>query len=122
MSETEALVKSYLGAVAARDFDLARTFLADRGFNYNSPIAAFNDADRFIESITAVGQILERLVIRKCIVSGDEAIAIVDSTLTLNGYEAHVAAILFVIKDGYIKSMEAIFDASDYHQMFSGDD
>lgn len=122
MSETAAIVNSYLGAFAARDFELARTFLADRGFKYISPLATFNDADRFINYISALGQILERLVVRKCLVSNDEAIAIVDSTITLNGYEEHTAAILFIIKGGAIKSMETIFDASDYHRLFSSDD
>ncbi len=122
MSETAALVNSYLGAFAARDFELARTFLADRGFKYISPLANFDDADRFIHYISALGQILERLVVRKCLLSDNEAIAIVDSTITLNGYEDHTAAILFRVENGTIKSMETIFDASEYHRLFSSDD
>jgi len=122
MSETAALVKSYLDAFAARDFELARTFLADQGFRHISPLATFNDADRFIHYISALGQILERLQIRKCMVSDNEAIAIVDATITLNGYQDYTAAILFDIQNGIIKSIETIFDASDYHRMFSTDD
>ena len=122
MTDAETLVKSYLAAVAARDFDLARTFLADRGFSYTSPIGSFKDADRFIQNISAIGQILARLDIRKCAVSGNEVFVILDATLTLNGYASYTSAMLFATAEGYIKSMEAIFDASDYHQMFSSEE
>jgi hypothetical protein len=119
MSDTENLVKSYLAAIAARDFDLARTYLADRGFSYTSPIDRFEDADRFIQSITAVGQILARIEIRKCLVSSNEGIVILDIIITLSGYESRTVALLFLTEGGYIKSMEAIFDATEYHKMFS---
>jgi hypothetical protein len=122
MSETTDLVESYLGAFAARDFELARTFLADRGFVYTSPLTNFDDPDRFIQHISVLGSILERLEIRKCVASNTEVIAIVDATIALNGYEDHTAAILFRIEHGSIKAMETIFDASDYHRMFFAHD
>ena len=122
MSGTEHLVKSYLAALAARDFDLARTFLASKGFKYTSPITNFEDADRFIQHLSAIGPILERLVIHKLMLSGNEAIVILDTTLTLNGYVSYRSAMLFEVADEWIKSIEAIFDASDYHQMFLAED
>ena len=36
MNDPRALVRSYLEAVGARDFELARSFLADNGFSYSS--------------------------------------------------------------------------------------
>jgi hypothetical protein len=122
MSGTETLVKSYLAALGARDFDLARSFLANRGFKYTSPIANFAEADRFMQHLTAIGPILERIVIHKCMVSGDEAIVILDTTVTMNGYASYRSAMLFKVADGAIRSIEAIFDASDYHRMFLADD
>jgi hypothetical protein len=122
MSETETLVKSYLAALADRDFDRARTFLADRGFRYISPITNFEDADRFIQHLSAIGPILERLTIHRCMVCNHEAIAILDATLTLNGYASYRSAMLFGVTDHRVKSIEAIFDASDYHRMFESHD
>ena len=122
MSGTESLVKSYLAGLAARDFDLARTFLADRGFKYTSPITSFDEADRFIQHLSAIGPILERLSIHKCMVAGNEAIAIVDTTISFNGYVSYRSAMLFNVADERIRSIEAIFDASDYHRMFLPDD
>ena len=121
MSETGEIVTSYLSAIADRDFDLARNFLADRGFSYTSPIGVYEDADRFIKNISLVGPILERLDIRKCLVTGNEAITILDTAISLDGYSPHTVAMLFVVAGGTIKSIEAIFDASDYYKMFSGD-
>jgi hypothetical protein len=121
MIETETLVKSYLAALADRDFDRVRTLLADRGFKYTSPIASFEEADRFIQHLSTIGPILERLAIHKCMVSGGEAIVILDTTVTLNGYASYRSALLFKVVDASIRSIEAIFDASDYHRMFLPD-
>ncbi|MGD8587191.1 MAG: nuclear transport factor 2 family protein [Chromatiales bacterium] len=121
MSETETLVKSYLAALADRDFDRVRTFLADRGFKYTSPIASFEEADRFIQHLSTIGPILERLDIHKLMVCGGEAIVILDTTVTLNGYVSYRSAMLFNVVDESIRSIEAIFDASDYHRMFLPD-
>ena len=122
MSGTENLVRSYLAAFAARDFDLARTFLADKGFKYTSPITSFVDADRFVQYLSAVGPILERLTIHKFMLSGNEAIVVSDMTVTMNGYASYRSAMLFQVADNKIKSIEAIFDASDYHRMFQAED
>ena len=121
MSDTETLVRSYLSAVAARDFDLARTFLTDREFSYTSPIGSIEDADLFIQNISAAGPILERLDIRKCMVSSTEAVVILDVKTTMFGYVTRPVAMLFYIGEGCIKSIEAIFDASEYNKMFTGD-
>ncbi len=118
-SNLTEIIESYLGAFAARDFALARTFLVDKGFNYTSPLATYDNPDRFIQYLSTFEPILERLHIRKCMTSGNEVIAIVDSTITLNGYEEHTAAILFNIQDGRIKSIESVFDASDYYKLFT---
>jgi hypothetical protein len=118
MNDPRELVKSYLEAVGARDFELARSFLADKGFSYNSPIGVFDDADRFIESISAVGPILEKLTIRHLFAVESEAIAVVDALITLHGYVTRTIAILFNLENGRISTMEAIFDASEYHRMF----
>ena len=122
MNEAETLVRSYLAAIATRDFDLARTYLADRDFSYISPIDSFKDAGSFIHRLSAIGPILDRLNIRKCVVSSNEIIVIVDITINLSGYVSYPTAMLFDIADGRIKSIESIFDASDYHRLFAIDD
>ena len=122
MNDAEQLVRSYLQALGERDFELARTLLADRGFSYRSPIADFDDADRFIQSISAIGPILHELSIRRLFASEAEVMAIVDTRITLHGYVTRSSAILFRAENGRIRAMDAIFDASEYHKMFDASD
>ena len=122
MNDAEQLVRSYLQALGERDFELARSLLADRGFSYRSPIGDFDDADRFIQSISAIGPILHELTIRRLFASGAEVMAIVDTRITLHGYVTRSSAILFRAENGRIRAMDAIFDASEYHKMFDASD
>jgi hypothetical protein len=65
-------VEAYLAAQAARDFDAMRDLLADTGFCYASPIAAFEQAEAFVEyAALSSGIILDR-VVRKVFVDGDD--------------------------------------------------
>lgn len=118
MSDPKELVKAYLEAIGKCDFELARTYLVDRGFSYTSPTLNSYDADCFIEQISHIGPILQRLDIRRLFSSGLEVIAITDTLTAIEGYVTHTAAILFRIENEKIKSMEGIFDASEYHRMF----
>ena len=122
MNDAEQQVRSYLQALGERDFELARTLLADRGFSYRSPIGNFDNADQFIQTISAVGPILEKLTIRRLFVSEAEVMAIVDTRITLHGYVTRSSAILFRVENGRIRAMDAIFDASEYHKMFDASD
>lgn len=122
MNDAEQQVRSYLRALGERNFELARTFLADDGFSYRSPIGDFDNANHFIQTISAIGPILEKLTIRRLFVSKAEVMTIVDARITLHGYVTRSSAILFHIKNGRIAAMEAIFDASEYHKMFDTSD
>lgn len=119
MNQLEDLVISYLKAVGARDFELARSFLANDGFSYHSPIADYDDADRFIQSISAVGPILEELTIRRLFTAESEVMTLVDARITLHGYTTRTTAILFHMEQRRITAIEAIFDASEYKKMFA---
>jgi len=99
MNNPETQVREYLEAISDRDFELARTFLADDDFSYISPIARFDDADRFIEQVSAIGPILEQIKIRRLFVSEPEVIVIADALITLHGYVTRTTAILFQTKN-----------------------
>lgn len=119
MKSPEQQVRSYLAAIGSRDFDLARSFLADDGFHYSSPIGDFNNADRFIENISAIGPIIEKLTIRRLFVSESEVMVITDVRITLHNYVTRTTAMLCQVENEHIVSIEAIFDASEYHKMFA---
>ena len=118
MNNTEQLARSYLQAIGDRDFTLARKMLVDKGFSYKSPIGDYDDADRFIQSVSALEPILEEVSVRRLFASGSEAMALVDTRITLHGYVTRTSAMLFRVEKGKITTIEAIFDASEYHKMF----
>jgi limonene-1,2-epoxide hydrolase len=111
------VVERYLAAVGQRDFQTARQHLAERGFHYSSPIAHFDDADRFAASMDIAGAILQRMEVRHRFTDGDVVCHILDVTVALNGYKTLSVAHLARVKSGKIARMEVIFDGSDHRLM-----
>ncbi|MEN8174415.1 MAG: hypothetical protein ABFS23_01545 [Pseudomonadota bacterium] len=114
-----AVVESYLAAIARRDFDAARTHLADSAFRYTSPIGDYDDADRFIESISRIGQILVRLDTRLRFSSGEHVCTILDATTAISEYRTQSVVHLARVTNVRIAQIELILDASEYHRMFA---
>jgi ketosteroid isomerase-like protein len=119
MPTPQQTVEAYLQAIAERDLEQARKYLADYRFRYFSPIGSFDDADRLIESLFGVPPILEQLTLRKCLSEGEEVVGILDVRVTMQNYATHAIAFWCRVQDGRIRSMEVIFDASEYRRMFA---
>ena len=112
------IVDAYLAAIAARDFQRARSYLSDRGFSTRSPISTFTSADAYITDISRVGAILERLHRRKTFADGDEVCAIVDYVTHMHQRLVSPVVHLMRVQDGKIVSIESFFDARAYAEMF----
>jgi hypothetical protein len=119
MLTPQQTVEAYLQAIADRDLEQARQYLADARFRYTSPIGSFDNADRLIESLFGVPPILERLNLRKCLSAGEEVIGILDVRVTMQNYATHAIAFWCRVQCGRIRNMEVIFDASEYRRMFA---
>ena len=119
MPTPQQTVEAYLQAIAERDLEQARQYLADSRFRYTSPIGSFDDADRLIESLFGVPPILEQLTLRKCLSEGEEVVGVLDVRVTMQNYATHAIAFWCRVQDGRIRSMEVIFDASEYRRMFA---
>jgi len=113
----EEIVSALLHAFEARDFELARTFLSDDAFSYQSPIESFTSADAFISNISRVGPILERIERCKTFVSGNEVCSVLKVHTTMDTLNAAPVVQLVTVVDGKITAMEAIFDATEYNRM-----
>jgi hypothetical protein len=121
-TQTLQLVERYLEAIAARDFGAARSLLADRGFGYTSPIAHFDDADRFAESMEGVGAILHGIRTRHRFVDDDVVCHVLDVTVSLDGYQTQRVVQLARVEAARIIGLEVIFDASQFHRMIGQGD
>jgi limonene-1,2-epoxide hydrolase len=117
----ERTVEAYVRAIASKDFDRARTYLADSGFSYRSPISSHADADGFIADLSRVWPILEGIDVRRTFVDGDEVCSILDYRIRLSSLQVVPVAQLARVSDGRIVSLETFFDASDYRRMVEVD-
>lgn len=112
------VVDAYLCALAERDFERARTFLSDERFSTHSPIGAFADAASYMEDVSRVGPILERLERRKLFADGQDVCAMVNFVTRME--RRYVSPVVYVmrVEDGKITSIESFFDASGYAELF----
>ena len=113
----EEVVSALFDAFEARDFELARTFLSDETFSYQSPIECFTSADAYISNISRVGPILERIERCKTFVDGSEVCSVLRIHTTMDTLNAAPVAQLTRVVDGKIVAMQAIFDATEYNRM-----
>jgi limonene-1,2-epoxide hydrolase len=115
------VVEAYVAAFAARDFDGARTWLADQHFRSLSPISEYDNADVFIESISRVGPILEGIERRKIFVDGNDVCLILSYVTRMDHRQVSPVVHWFRVESGKIVFIESFFDARAYAEMFEVD-
>ncbi|MFL6712015.1 MAG: nuclear transport factor 2 family protein [Sulfurifustis sp.] len=112
------IVHAYLDAIAARDFQRARSFLSDHDFSTRSPISTFDSADAYVADISRIGPILENIERRKIFVDGEDVCAILDYVTRMDQRQVSPVAHWFHLARGKITSIESFFDARGYAEMF----
>lgn len=124
MSETspQTIVSAYLDAVEARDFERARGYLSDKYFEYRSPILNSDNPDEFINNISPIGPILERIERRHTFVDGHHVCSILRFITSWSSPTPTDAVQWCQVKDGKIRRIETFFDARAYREMFIQDD
>jgi len=115
----EEILHAWLDAIADRDFDRARRYLADTGFEHRSPISHGDDADAYIADISRVGAILESVETRKVFARGNEVCVVVDYVTHMDKRRVTPAVHLMRIDRGKIAAIETFFDARSYAEMFT---
>jgi hypothetical protein len=117
-ADPRSIVEAYLDALVAHDYDRARTYLADEGFRYESPISNFSSADDFIQHMSVTGAITQRIARRKVFTDGADVCHLLLYTFQLSEKETARAAQWAHVTEGRIQSIEFLFDASRYHRLF----
>jgi len=120
MSESAAgnIVAAYLDALQDRDFERLRTYLADSGFSYRSPVSVADNADDYITLVSRVGPILEGIERIKTFVDGNDVCCILKFRTTMESLKEVPVVQLATVAEGKIVAMEVFFDASEYNRMF----
>lgn len=112
------LVDAYLAARAAHDHDLARRFLADRGFAFRSPVVDFDSADDLHEWASLTGGIVRGMEVRKVFVDGEDVCHILTYHYQLSEKAAGDVVHWARVRDGRIRRIEVFFDSYRYRALF----
>jgi len=113
-----SVTTDYLAALHAFDYERARSFLADEGFEFTSPINYFDSADDFVHHLSLMGGIIQSAMIRKVFVDGAELCHILTYRIQISEKQDVTMALWTRVRNGRIARIEAIFDASVYRDLF----
>ncbi|MEK7322427.1 MAG: nuclear transport factor 2 family protein [Pseudomonadota bacterium] len=108
------IIDAYLDAMAKRDYGRARSYLANEGFEYLSPINHFSSADKFMAYIELATPIVHRFDLRKTFRDGDEFCHILSVTSQISEKRTATVVQWSLISEGKIQRLELIFDAYEY--------
>lgn len=118
MPTPREVVDTYFSALAAGDFERLRSVLSDERFSTRSPIGAFDSADDYVLDISRVEPILEGIERRHTFVDGDLVCAVVNYVTRMDQRVVSPVVHLLRVEDGKVTSIETIFDARAYAEMF----
>lgn len=113
-----AIVDAYLAARDAFDYERARTYLADTGFGFYSPIARFDGADAFIDYSMRTSGIVQQVVRRKVFVDGGDVCHFLTYRIQLSEKQSVEVAHWAQVAADRIWRIETLFDASAYRSLF----
>lgn len=112
------LLGAYIAALSAREYEQARRYLADTGFEYTSPIASFDNADDFMEYTMLMGGIVHSISTRKVFVDGADVCHFLVFNTQIAEREQTSVAQWSRVEGGRIRRIEVLFDAHQYKVMF----
>lgn len=114
----KAVVNAYLQALQERDYERARTYLADSGFHYSSPIGTLDSADALVNQSFMSSSIVHSFRVRKVFVDGQDVCHFLVFNVQLSEKFAVDLVQWSTVEDGRIARIEVIFDAHPYRLMF----
>ncbi len=120
-SDPLSVVEAYFAARDASDYERARTYLADEGFEFDSPIMRFKSADDFIQHIALASGIVQSVETRKVFVDGSDVCHFQTYRLQISEKFSVAFAHWARVHEGRIVRIEALFDASAYRELFPGE-
>jgi hypothetical protein len=115
-------VDEYLDALESHDYERARGFLADEGFSYESPISSFSSADDFMQHMSLLGGIVQKIERLKVFVDGRDVCHILVFVTQLSDKASTKVVQWARVEDGRIRRIQSFYDTHWYREMFSEGD
>lgn len=116
-----SIVEAYLAARDTFDYERARTYLADEGFEFESPVLRFDSADAFLQHMSLTSGIVQSIETRKVFVDGADVCHLQTYQVQISEKFSVAMAHWARVCDGRIVRIEVLFDASAYRDLFPGD-
>lgn len=117
MADSAQVAEGFFEAWTAKDFERARTLLRD-DVHFEGPIATFDDADSYLNSLRSFTQMMTGLEKLKVFVDGDDWCIVYDvktapvpTARTCEWYH---------VRDGGIDWVTVVFDARPFAPLFEG--
>src|SRR5262249_6148643 len=90
MARAIDIVQGFMGAMGKGDFVAARKHLDDH-LSFQGPIETFQKADPYVESLTKLHHIIERIEMKKMFVDGDDVCLLYDMVTNTPAGTAFIA-------------------------------
>ncbi len=114
---TDVVVR-YQECLGARNFDAARSLLAD-DLRFKGPFEEFEDADSFVKTVQGVWNIVESTEIKHISSDGDEVVVLYDM-ITKSPAGTQLICEWYGVEDGKITRITAVFDTAPFGFLFEG--
>ena len=115
------LVLAYIDALEALNFPIARSFLADDGFEYFGPNMHFTSADEILTFLFGMGPIQKAIDTRRVVTEGDEVCVLLDYKTFFEPIGDVRVAIWAKVVGDRIHKIEVFYNAAVVENMLSVD-
>jgi len=116
--DTKQIVTNYHNAWTSGDVEAARLYLAD-DLDFQGSIDTFHRADDFIVALMMFKKMLRGINLIQSFFSESEAALLYDCD-TMSPAGVIRTAEFFTVKDGKIKSINLVFDATELRKLMAG--
>jgi hypothetical protein len=113
--DTKQIITNYHNAWTSGDMEAARIYLAD-DLDFQGSIDTFRRADDFIAALTMFQKMIRKINLIQSLFSERDAALLYDCD-TISPAGVIRTAEFFTIKDGKIKSIRLVFDATELRKL-----
>lgn len=113
-----SVLEAFFAALRAYDFERMRVLLADQGFSFRSPIAAFDSADLFVQYSAHASGIIRSVEVRKVFVDGPDVCHFLTFRIQISEKQSINVVQWSHVENGRVQRIETVFDASVYRELF----
>ena len=117
MSSPLDVVQAFQKALQSGDRTAARAILADR-FSFRGPFDTFDRPEPYLDALDQLRPVIERIEMKKAFAEDDEVCVIYDMVTKTAVGRATIAE-WFLVKDGRIAAIQAIFDPRPWAPLFA---